>query len=172
MKLNLGGRHVRHADWISVDLELGQVAGDARRLPFRDDAFEAVFANHSLCAMPWWDLPAVLGEVDRVLAPEGSFLVSVPDVVEAFHAFMRLDVEWFPIGDSTCFTLDEKFTAYLTWFSTNLTCFTEGSLHTLLERRFKKVISLQILASPDPMLFPLELIDRRDESIFKMAWQE
>ena len=53
------------------------VAGDARRLPFRPAAFDAVIANHSLEHVP--DLPVVLAEIRRVLRPSGALYASVPD---------------------------------------------------------------------------------------------
>lgn len=50
------------------------VAGDARRLPFRDGAFGAVVAAFSLNHVP--DLPRALAECRRVLRPGGLLLAS------------------------------------------------------------------------------------------------
>src|SRR5579864_6998983 len=69
---------------VRVDLE-GPAAGscdgfvqaDAARLPFRDHSFDTVSANHSLEHIH--GLPAALGEIGRVVCPEGSLYVAVPD---------------------------------------------------------------------------------------------
>lgn len=44
---------------------------DAQKLPFADDAFDAVIANHMLYHVP--DRPRALAEMCRVLRPGGSF---------------------------------------------------------------------------------------------------
>jgi SAM-dependent methyltransferase len=55
----------------------GFVLADGARLPFRDHAFDAVIANHSLEHID--DLAGVLHEIGRVLKAEASLYVSVPD---------------------------------------------------------------------------------------------
>ena len=52
-------------------------AGDAEDLPFRDDSFDVVISECSLCTFP--DLERSLGEVRRVLRPGGR--VGISDVV-------------------------------------------------------------------------------------------
>src|SRR3984957_5930355 len=42
---------------------------DAQAIPFRDESFDAVIANHMLYHVP--DIPRALGEVRRVLKPSG-----------------------------------------------------------------------------------------------------
>lgn len=54
-------------------------AASATRLPFPDASFRSVLANCVLEHIP--DLDAVLGEVRRVLAPGGLFVLSVPNDV-------------------------------------------------------------------------------------------
>lgn len=53
------------------------IQGDAARLPFSDSAFSAVISNHSL--EHFEDLDACLHEIGRVLRPDGTLFVSVPD---------------------------------------------------------------------------------------------
>ena len=50
------------------------VACDARALPLRDEAFDAVIANHMLYHVP--DRPAALSEIRRVLRSDGTFFAS------------------------------------------------------------------------------------------------
>jgi SAM-dependent methyltransferase len=164
----LGSGDVRAEGWVGLDLTTTcDVVGEAQRLPFRDQAFDGCFANHSLCAMTWHQLPGIVAEVRRVLEPGAVFRVSVPDVVRAFEAFKRGDPEWFPIG-AECPTLGEKLAAYLTWFSTNRTCFTVESLRALLMRSFEEAWDQPPWLSVDSTL--TELDDRIGESLFVEAW--
>jgi SAM-dependent methyltransferase len=55
----------------------GFVQADAARLPFRDHCFDAVIANHSFEHIH--GLPSALAEIRRVVNPEGSLYVAVPD---------------------------------------------------------------------------------------------
>jgi SAM-dependent methyltransferase len=53
------------------------VQADAARLPFADGTFAAVISNHSLEHFD--DLAGALGEIGRVIAPDGALFVAVPD---------------------------------------------------------------------------------------------
>ncbi len=55
----------------------GFVQADAARLPFPDRSFDAIIANHSLEHIQ--HLPDALAEMGRVVRPEGSIFVAVPD---------------------------------------------------------------------------------------------
>ena len=55
----------------------GFVRADAARLPLPDHCLDAVIANHSLEHIQ--DLAATLKEIGRVVRPEGSLYVAVPD---------------------------------------------------------------------------------------------
>ena len=69
---------------VRVDLELPEahkagayVAADAARLPFRGGSFDAVISNHSL--EHFCELEATVGEIGRVVKPDGALFVAVPD---------------------------------------------------------------------------------------------
>src|SRR5215472_7125151 len=73
-----------HSQVVKVDLEPpppgvweGFVRADAARLPFPDHSFDAVVANHSLEHIH--GLREALAEIGRVVRPEGSVFVAVPD---------------------------------------------------------------------------------------------
>ncbi|HYL76682.1 MAG TPA: class I SAM-dependent methyltransferase [Bryobacteraceae bacterium] len=55
----------------------GYVQGDAARLPFAGGCFDAVISNHSL--EHFENLEAALRELGRVVKPQGSVYVAVPD---------------------------------------------------------------------------------------------
>lgn len=63
-----------------VDVQTGRaevVQGDLGTFPFPDAQFDRVFSIHTLYF--WEDVPAVLAEIDRVLAPGGSFVITYCD---------------------------------------------------------------------------------------------
>jgi demethylmenaquinone methyltransferase/2-methoxy-6-polyprenyl-1,4-benzoquinol methylase len=62
-----------------IDLSVG----DARKLPYEDNTFDAVFASFTLELFPLEDIPVVLAEVARVLKPGGRLgVVSMATVQE------------------------------------------------------------------------------------------
>ena len=80
--------------FISLDYDLpraqpgeGFVQGDAARLPFRDHSFAAVIANHSL--EHFSSLADALAEIGRVIQPDGSLFVSVPDAASLTDRIYR-----------------------------------------------------------------------------------
>jgi ubiquinone/menaquinone biosynthesis C-methylase UbiE len=62
-----------------IDLSVG----DARKLPYEDNTFDAAFASFTLELFPLEDIPVVLAEVARVLKPGGRLgVVSMATVQE------------------------------------------------------------------------------------------
>lgn len=63
----VGGRHVDY------------VADASRRLPFRSETFDLVYASHILEHIPWYLSQAVLIDWVRILKPGGALEVWVPN---------------------------------------------------------------------------------------------
>lgn len=104
-------------------------------LPLEDDEAGLIVANHSLQMIPYPEMPSALGELRRILAPEGTIRVLVPDLLGAVRAFRRGDRAWFSfIADATEPTIGGKLVAYSTWYSTARQQFTPGWLCELLHR--------------------------------------
>lgn len=81
---------------LSADL-IGIFNGDAQTLPFPDDAFDVVMANHMLYHVP--DLDRALDEIHRVMKPHGMLLAATNSTLNMpefdqlkWRAFGRLGV--------------------------------------------------------------------------------
>lgn len=60
----------------------------ARRLPFRSNTFELVYASHILEHIPWYKTEEVLTEWVRIVAPSGRLEIWVPDGLKICKAFV------------------------------------------------------------------------------------
>ncbi len=69
------------------------VRGDMTTLPFRDDAFDAMIAFHSLIHVPVDEHRAVLDEFARLLSPGGRVLLS-----EGTEAWTGENPDWLGTG--------------------------------------------------------------------------
>lgn len=90
MKLNLGCGEFRASGWINVDgvtnkdVRPDVVADITEGLPFDSEAFERVYMGHVLEHLTLDDqVPALMREVYRVLAPGGEMLAVGPDIHRA-----------------------------------------------------------------------------------------
>lgn len=83
MKLNLGCGEYRAVDWVNIDCWSGvnpDVVADASHLPYDDACINAVYCGHLLEHLTFGgELPVVLREVRRVLAPDGRACFVGPD---------------------------------------------------------------------------------------------
>lgn len=181
-RMNLGCGPIQPEGWFNVDRVAhepvaaeatgGMIVADVLEgLPYEDGEFDIVVMNHSLQQIRIELVPAALQEVHRVLRWRGGLRVMVPDIPGACYAYSTGKLTWFPNADASRDTIDDTFTRYLTWYGTNVTCFTESSLARELKAGgFRHVGRAAHNQSP---LFReseiLELDDRKDESIFMEA---
>ena len=85
--MNAGsGRHYLHG-WVNADIDPGcgaDICTDLTGIPLPDGSAEKVFASHLLEHLEYRkQLPAVLAEFRRVLAPGGHLCVVGPDIERA-----------------------------------------------------------------------------------------
>jgi ubiquinone/menaquinone biosynthesis C-methylase UbiE len=134
--LNFGCADVQPAGWVNLDVrDYGQqyVADVLDGLPFDDDRFDCVVANHVLHMFSWEDLTeSALPELWRVLRPGGVLRVIDMDPVKAFMAYAAGDAEALVIPDEWERTIDGKFCQYLTWQGTRKNICTSHYLRELL----------------------------------------
>lgn len=93
MKLNLGCGTVRETglDWINCDLRSEvkpDLVCDARKLPFKDNSLDHIYAFNILDHFNRFETTPVLKEWLRVLKPSGNLRIIVPDFRFAVEAYM------------------------------------------------------------------------------------
>lgn len=100
--LNIGCGHTRHPAWINLDVAgpPDVIPWDIRRgIPFRDNAFDAIYHSHVLEHLPKAAAPGFLAECLRALKPGGALRVAVPDLESAARDYL-LALEQADRGDA------------------------------------------------------------------------
>lgn len=89
-RLELGSAQFPRPGWLTLDLsDDADVVWDLRRrLPFAAATFTAVYCSHLLEHFSYPELRRLLGEVRRILAPGGQFLIAVPDAALYVDAYL------------------------------------------------------------------------------------
>lgn len=127
-KLNWGCGDKILEGWTNVDHEWfgGNIISDIRKepLPFVDNHFDVIVANHALSMLDYQVLPKALEELYRVLKPGGIIRICDFDPIQAFEKFQKKDSKGLIIPDDVEPTLDGKFSAYLTWYGQRLSLLT------------------------------------------------
>lgn len=128
VKLNWGCGTVQPDGWMNSDRDdHGQhhVGDLLDGLPWPDETFDVIVANHSLQQIGYHDLPDALTELRRVLAVGGVLRILVPDLCRALVAYHDHE-RWLAdlINDDTQPTWDGKLCTYLLWYSTARSVFT------------------------------------------------
>lgn len=81
--LGCGGTYVDSRDWLNLDFHSNTPAVIAtnlsKPLPIPDNSLEVVYSSHFLEHVPLSEVPALLGEIYRVLKPGGVVRLVVPD---------------------------------------------------------------------------------------------
>lgn len=135
--LNIGCGSDRPEGWTNADKGVivrgsGVAYADLRMvLPWPDDTFTLIVANHVLSDLTHHELPHALRELRRVLKPGGVLRILVPDFLRAVHHFEQGDPDWFPQDDRTE-GLDARLCTFVMWYGESRSVFTRGYLRDLL----------------------------------------
>jgi SAM-dependent methyltransferase len=60
----------------------------SKSLPFEDNSFDIIYASHVLEHIPWYETDATLKEWIRILKPEGTLEIWVPDGLKICQVFI------------------------------------------------------------------------------------
>lgn len=104
LRVNLGSGGDDAGGWINVDVRavgIDSCRWDIRyRLPFADNTVAQVYASHVLEHLEFREeVPALLTELHRVLKPEGTLRIVVPDAARYMEAYVTGDPDkWAALG--------------------------------------------------------------------------
>ena len=81
LRLDIGGAASPYApdEYTTVDIEGGEVYGDACDLPFEDDSVDAIWCSHLLEHLAVAEVPKALAEFFRVMKPGKRAIIRVPN---------------------------------------------------------------------------------------------
>lgn len=172
-KLNFGCGPRQPEGWHNVDIQdLGQtyVNDILEGLPFPDNHFDYVVANHSLQSVQHRRVVQALEEILRVTKVAGTVRILVPDIQKAFAKWLEKDASFFPNKDGS---LDERFCGYLTWFSGNVSVFTPLYLREVLQRAgWARVHDAEYRKTASKYAGIIDLDSRRPESLIVEATKQ
>lgn len=176
-RLNLGCGPDVHEGWVNADIapwapEVYVIGSPSRTpLPWPDDSFDGVVAHHVLQMIEWPELTPWLTEVRRVLAPDGTLRLTVPDLIGAVTAHQQGDWPWFPIADEVERSIDGKLCLYVSQAGATRSVFTGRWLTELCQRAgFAGVAEVAWGVTDSGPEWITELDTRQGESIVVEAW--
>lgn len=166
-KLNWGCGSIQPGDWTNVDVDLGFNTTFITTESMEKDYFDIIVAHCAIQMLEWHELVTELKELYRILKPGGVIRISLPDIERGFRALKNGEKEWFPNGEEN---INERFCAWLTWYSTTKTLLTPVALYNKLsEAGFKSPVLTQFKLTASSMPEIIELDTRADECFFMEA---
>lgn len=136
-RLNWGCGPQPVAGWTNLDMAYAEgvdVHCDIRLgIPLPANMFDYAVGIHVLQDLAWGELPKALGELRRVLKPDGVLRLGLPDMVRAIEAYRQGNRHYFFIGDEDARSLGGKLVAQLIWYGSVRTPFTTDFAEELLE---------------------------------------
>lgn len=103
MKVVVGTRRWLGPDWLHVDIDPTPLrdshggthpvdtVADARRIPLAAGCAELVYSQEAIEHFPWKEVPVVLGEWARLVAPGGRLRIECPDFLAACRQVLEAD---------------------------------------------------------------------------------
>jgi len=130
MKINFGCGSIQPSDWVNIDLdpEFNTEYKDLKLMP--DNSCDIIVCHAIVCCVKYHDIEKVLSEFYRVLKPGGVARISLPDIVSGFNAYKNNNISFFPNSEDD---LDNRFSAWLTWYSQSASLLTSKALQYKLQ---------------------------------------
>jgi SAM-dependent methyltransferase len=140
-------------------------------LPLESGSLDYIVSIHALQDLPYPDLLPALGELYRVLKPEGVLRLGLPDLDKAIQAYLRKDGGYFYVPDRDARSIGGKLITQVVWYGSVRTPFTYDFIEELLSLQvgFRCVArcSYRQSASQYPEIIALD--NRERESLFVEA---
>ena len=173
-RLNWGCGNTRPGGWVNSDKlrlnGLKYVADIRKGLPFPSNHFHYAVSVHSLQDLAYPDLVPALQELRRVLKPEGTLRLVLPDLLKGIDAFRAGRREYFAVPDEEVERLGSKLAVQLVWFGYSRSVFTSDFIEELLLKAgFSAVAHCAFKQTHCRWPEIVELDNRERESIFVEA---
>lgn len=139
-RLNVGAGPDRAVGWETLDVmayEAPPTYLHDLRLPVERDLagrFDSIVASHFLQQITYHEIGQVLRNLLFMLKHGGWLRVIMPDLLKAIGAWQEGNDAHFLVDDATEPTFDGKFCAYVTWYSTARTVWTQTAFMDTLNR--------------------------------------
>jgi len=136
VRLNWGcGEHLGQG-WINSDVKgeagVDLVADIRRGLPLAADSVDCAASIHALPELSWPEQIPALGELLRVLRPDGALRLVLPDFDRAIDAYRGGDDDYFEVPPEEARSPGGRFLAHSLWFGYTRTLFTADHVAELL----------------------------------------
>jgi len=139
-------------------------------LPLADSSIDYIVSIHALPELEYEALVPALAELRRVLKPNGTLRLGLPDVDKAIDAYRRGDGEFFAVPDEDATSVGAKFAIQAMWYGYARSMFTYEFIEELLARSaFVRVTRCEFGQTASRFRGIVELDNRRDESMFVEA---
>jgi SAM-dependent methyltransferase len=93
--LEIGPGYPRLQDFETLNVTYNSntdyICDASKRLPFRDNAFELVYASHVLEHLPWYRSELILKECARIIKPGGCLEIWVPDALKISRLLIQTE---------------------------------------------------------------------------------
>jgi predicted SAM-dependent methyltransferase len=173
-RMNFGCGSCVEAGWTNVDVKGGpgiDVSCDVRAgLPLPDDHFDYIVSIHALPELAVLEIVPALRELLRVLRPNGTLRLGLPDLERALAAYRRGDRGYFAVPDADAASIGAKLALQMTWYGYSRSLYTPDAIAEWLERAGFAAVSpcaFGITASPHAEIVDLD--NRETESLFVEA---
>lgn len=137
-RLNWGcGEHIAEG-WINSDIKEApgvDLTGDIRRgLPLASESVDYAVSVHALPELAYRDLVPALEELLRVLKPEGTLRLVLPDLDKAARAYLEGDDRYFHHVRDDAASPGGRFVTQILWYGYSRSLFTADFAVELLEK--------------------------------------
>lgn len=124
LKINFGCGSIQPEGWLNIDHdpEFNALLGIDN---VQDLSADIIVAHAVVQQWEWHSFTEKLKVLYSKIKYGGVLRISLPDIERGFKAFQEKDIDWFPNGEEY---LDERFCAWLTWYSTSCTLMTSSLL--------------------------------------------
>jgi SAM-dependent methyltransferase len=170
-RLNWGCGEHGEPGWINSDLKTGpgvDISCDIREgLPLPDQSLDYIVSVHALPMISYPDLIPVLRELKRMLRPEGTLRLALPDLNRGIDAYLHGDRSYFLVPDEDARSVGGKFIVQMLWYGYSVTLFTPDFAEELLRSAgFRDVVHCQYQQTASEHAEIITLDNRERESFF------